>query len=507
MSGAARAAPTRVAIIGSGFSGLGIAVALRRAGIEFTLFERRGQLGGTWWDNTYPGCKCDVPSHLYSFSFAPNPDWSYTYSTQAEIWAYLKQIAERYQILPHVRFEHDVLDATWDDDEWCWQIETTRGPWTADVLISAVGALSEPSIPSLRGLNAYRGTSFHSAAWDHRHELAGQRVAVIGTGSSAIQFVPRIQPRVARLYVFQRTAPWVLPHNDRPISPAKRAVYRRLPWLQKIVRARTYVSHELVALALTKYPRLTGGVAWLARRHMQHQVADPALRAKLLPPYLPGCKRLLLSNDYYPAIQQANVELVTEAIDEVRTRSIVTCDGREREVDTIIFGTGFKVSDHPSAERIRGRGGQSLARAWGGRGPRAHRGTTVPGFPNLLLMTGPNTGIGHTSLVLMIEAQMTYITQCLRHMADARAVSFEVRREPFEIFNAELQRRMKRTVWTSGGCRSWYLDEQGRNSTLWPDFTWKYWWLMRRFDAEAYEWRQPRTQSVEPVARPDGTRG
>ncbi|HEV7223331.1 MAG TPA: NAD(P)/FAD-dependent oxidoreductase, partial [Pirellulales bacterium] len=482
-----QSARTRVAIVGAGFSGLGIAMALKREGTDFAVFERSDRLGGTWRDNSYPGSKCDVPSHLYSFSFAPNPEWRHTYSTQAEIWAYLEGLAERFELLPHVRFEHELRSASWDEAARGWRLATSRGPWLADVLISACGALSEPSIPAIEGLGTFQGRSFHSARWDHAHDLAGERIAVIGAGASAVQFVPQIQPRAKRLYLFQRTPPWVFPHPDREITDAERALYRRVPAAQRIVRAGVYWSRELVALALTKRPRLTALLERMARKHLARQIQDPELRRKLTPDYAPGCKRMLISNDYYPSLAAPNVEVVAETVREVRARSIVTVDGREREIDTLIFGTGFRVTDNPVARRVRGAGGASLARAWAESGSRAYLGTTVPGFPNLFLMTGPNTGIGHTSLLLMIEAQIPYLIGCLRLMQARGLTRFEVRRGPCDAFNEELQRKMRRTVWNLGGCTSWYLDRHGRNTTLWPDFTWKYRWRMRRFDPENYD--------------------
>ncbi len=476
-----------VAIVGTGFSGIGVAIALKRAGIDFVLFERRGELGGTWWDNSYPGCKCDVPSHLYSFSFALNPEWTHTYSSQAEIWAYLKSVAERYEILPQIRFNHELVRAAWDEAARRWRIETSQGAWTAEVLISACGALSEPSIPALPGLETFAGTKFHSAQWNHDHKLEDQRVAVIGSGASAIQFVPQIQPLAKRMHLFQRTPAWILPHPDRPITEIERAVYRRLPLAQRMVRAGVYWSRELFAAAFTKYPKLTRLIARTARRHLARQVPDVELRQKLTPAYLPGCKRILISNDFYPAVTAPNVELITDSIREVRTHSIVTEDGREREVDTIILATGFKVTKHPIVFRVQGREGKSLAAEWAESGGQAYRGTTVPGFPNLFLMTGPNTGIGHTSLIVMIEAQIGYIVDCLRLLQVRQLTGFEVRREPYAAFNDEIRRKMQRTVWLTGGCASWYLDSHGRNTTLWPDFTWKYRLLMRRFDPENYE--------------------
>ena len=351
----------RVAIVGTGFSGLGMAARLKRDGMDdFVVLERNEGVGGTWWDNTYPGCQCDVPSHLYSFSFAPNPNWTSTFSPQAEIWEYLRGCARRYGVIEHVRFGHEVLEAEWDDEGQRWRIATSQGPLTAQALVLGTGPLSAPSVPDLPGLDAFEGTMFHSATWDHDHELDGERVAVVGTGASAIQFVPKIQPRVSRLHVFQRTAPWIMPRPDRPLRPWERHLYRALPAAQLLMRAGIYWARESFVVGF-RHPRAMRLAERLALRHLERQVPDPELRRKLTPTYRIGCKRVLISNDYLPALTKENVEVVTDAIAEVRPRSIVTADGSERAVDTIIFGTGFHVTDMPAAERIRGRDGQTLA--------------------------------------------------------------------------------------------------------------------------------------------------
>lgn len=476
----------RVAIVGTGFAGLGMAIRLKQQGIPYVIFERASDVGGTWRDNTYPGCQCDVPSHLYSFSFAPNPEWSRTYSPQPEIWAYLRDCADRYAIRPHILFDHEVVDAAWDEDENVWRLDTTGGPWTADVLVSGNGGLSEPAIPRIEGLETFEGTYFHSAAWDHSHDLTGKKVAVVGTGASSIQFIPHIQPRVDRLHVFQRTPAWVLPHTDRPTTEQERRMYRRFPIVQKAVRAAVYAMRETVVLGMAKNKKLLRPLELIARRHLRDQVPDRELRKKLRPSFAPGCKRLLLSNNYLPTLTRPNVELVTDGIREVRADSIVTKDGNERQVDTIIFGTGFKVTDNPVMDRLRGRDGRSLAKHWADGGMRAYLGTTVSNFPNLFLLTGPNTGIGHTSLLVMIEAQIRYIVSCLRQMEAKDIATVEVRENVLDAFNAELQAKTENTVWTSGGCQSWYLDADGRNATLWPDFTWRFKLMTRRFDPEDY---------------------
>jgi cation diffusion facilitator CzcD-associated flavoprotein CzcO len=476
----------RVAIVGTGFAGLGMAIALKQRGIDFVVFERADDIGGTWRDNTYPGCQCDVPSHLYSFSFAPNPNWTRTYSMQPEIWDYLRRTTQAHGVTEHIRFGEELLEARWDESSSVWTIETTSGTLTADTLISGNGALSEPSIPDLEGIERFQGTVFHSAQWNHEHNLDGKRVAVIGTGASAIQFIPKIQPHVAHMTVFQRTPAWVLPHTDRPITKIERALYRRFPVSQRVARAFVYWIRELAVIAMAKNPRFVRPIERRATAHLRKQVPDPVLRATLTPNFSAGCKRLLLSDDYYPALVKSNVDLRTSPIVEVRERSIVTADGVSHDVDTIIFGTGFRVTDNPAMERIRNGDDLTIAKAWEESGARAYLGTTAPGFPNLFLLTGPNTGIGHTSLVVMIEAQIDYVLGALRAMERSGVGVLEVKEDVCERFNDELQRKMGRTVWNTGGCASWYLDAHGRNTTLWPDFTWKYKLATRRFDAENY---------------------
>ena len=496
---------TKVAIIGAGFGGIGLSIALDREGVDHVVFERAEEVGGTWWANTYPGCRCDVPSHLYSFSFAPNPEWTHTYSEQGEILAYLRRCAERFGVLPRIRFRHEVREARWDHAAQRWRIETSAGPWTAEVLVVAAGGLSEPSTPDLPGLDRFRGAVFHSGAWSHDHDLTGERVAVVGTGASAVQLVPGIQPRVGRLHVFQRTPGWVLPHSNRPIRRWERALYRRLPFLQRLVRLGIYWTRELIVLGMVKNPRYMEPIRRIALKHLRRQVPDEALRERLTPTFSPGCKRLLPSNDFYPALTAGNVELVTDAIREVRPGAIVTADGVEREVDAIVLATGYRATNHPVYERLRGRDGRSVTDTWRETGAQAYLGTTIAGFPNLFVLTGPNTGIGHTSLVVMIEAQIRYVIGALRAMRARGLGAVEVRREAQDAFNVDLQRRMVRTVWNAGGCASWYLDEAGRNTTLWPDFTWRYRLRLRRFDVAAYLLEPRRVVEPYRVVADDGT--
>jgi cation diffusion facilitator CzcD-associated flavoprotein CzcO len=488
----------RIVIVGTGFSGLGMAIRLRQEGEDdFVLLERAGDVGGTWRDNTYPGCRCDVPSHLYSFSFAPNPSWSSTFSPQPEILDYLRDCADRYGVMPHVRFHTDLRGADWDEDSQLWRIETSQGELTADMLIAAQGPLSEPSYPDLPGLERFEGKTFHSARWDHEHDLEGERVAVIGTGASAIQFVPEIQPKVARMHVFQRTAPWVMPHRNRPLRGWERALYRLFPPAQLAMRAAIYWARESFVLQFRR-PRLGKLVQNVALRHLNTQVEDPALREKLRPSYALGCKRILPTDAWYPALVKPNVELVTDGIREVRPRSIVSADGSEREVDTIVFGTGFHVSEIPIATRIRGRDGRSLSETWDGS-PSAYKGSAVAGYPNLFFLVGPNTGNGHTSIVFIIESQIHYVLGALRALRRSGARTVEVRPEAQTAYNAEIDHMTEGTVWVSGGCKSWYIDRNGHNSILWPTFTWPFRQRLREFDEAAYALGAAATEE-EPLA-------
>jgi cation diffusion facilitator CzcD-associated flavoprotein CzcO len=481
----------RIVIVGSGFSGLGAAIRLKQAGIEdFVVLERGEDVGGTWNFNTYPGCQCDIPSHLYSFSFALNPDWSRTYSRQPEIWEYLRRISREHGIDPHIRLRVTVTDASWDEAAELWRIQTGAGEGltgaqltgeelTAEVLVAGAGPLSEPRLPQIPGLESFQGALFHSAGWDHEHSLAGERVAVIGTGASSIQFVPHLQREVGQLHLFQRTPPWIVRHSDRQTSRLERRLYRSFPAAQRLVRAAVYWSRELVVPWLM-HPRAGSLPERMARRHLHKQVTDPRLRTKLEPDYRIGCKRILISNDYYPALAQPNVEVVSDGVREIRPHSIITNDGAEREVDAIVLGTGFHVTEMPVGEWIRGRGGRTLAETWQGSA-EAYLGATVAGFPNLFLLVGPNTGLGHNSLVFMIESQLEYLMQCLRFGEESDMDVWEVREHVQCAFNERLQQDLKGSVWTSGGCQSWYIDANGRNTTIWPGFTWRYRRRLRRF--------------------------
>jgi cation diffusion facilitator CzcD-associated flavoprotein CzcO len=477
----------RVGILGAGFGGLGTAIRLTQRGDDdFLVFERAADVGGTWWANTYPGCQCDVPSHLYSFSFAPNPNWTRTYPKQPELRDYLRVTAQKFGVYDRILFNTEVTAADWDDAASVWRIATTSGVYTADVVVAAPGPLSEPSLPDLPGIDRFEGTVFHTATWNHEHDLHGKRVAVVGTGASAIQAVPEIASQAAHLDVIQRTPPWIVPHRDRPITRVERWLYRTFPPLQRAVRAGVYFSRELLVPGLVYRPQILKLVEKVARKHIADQVPDPALRAKVTPDYTIGCKRILPSNKWYPALGRDNVELVTDGIAEITPTGYVTTDGTKHEVDTLIFATGFYVTDIPLANIVTGKQGRTLAEVWD-RSPQAYRGSTMTGFPNLFLLVGPNVGLGHNSIVFMIEAQLSYVLGALDQMAQRGAGRVEVRQDALEAYNARLQAKLTKSVWNTGGCASWYIDAQGKNTTIWPDFTFRFWKQTREFDVAAYE--------------------
>ncbi|MYU21837.1 NAD(P)/FAD-dependent oxidoreductase [Streptomyces sp. SID8352] len=477
----------RVAVIGSGFGGLGAAVRLRREGItDFVVLERADALGGTWRDNSYPGCACDVPSHLYSFSFAPHPDWPRSFSGQRHIRAYLERVADTFGLRPHLRLGADVRRLAWDAAHLRWEIDTARGGLTADVVVCATGPLSDPRVPDIPGLGTFPGKVFHSARWDHGYDLSGKRVAVVGTGASAVQIVPAIQPDVARLTLFQRTPPWVMPRADRAVSGAERALHRALPATARLRRGLLWGIRELQVQAFTKHPDQLGLVERVARRNIASAIDDPALRARLTPRYRIGCKRILLSSTYYPALARPNVDVVA-GLAEVRGSTAVAADGSTTEVDAIILGTGFHVTDPPIAERVTGADGRTLAESRRD-GTGSLRGASAAGFPNFLTVIGPNTGLGNSSMILMIESQLNYLADYLRQLdVLGGRVALDARPAAVRRWNERLQRRMERTVWNTGGCTSWYLDANGRNTTVWPGTTTEFRRATRRVDLAEYE--------------------
>ncbi len=475
-----------VLIVGSGFSGLGAAIRLDRAGRrDFLLIERAAEVGGTWRDNTYPGAACDVPSHLYSFSFAVNPDWSRLYSPGWEIQEYLRLTAERSGTLDRHAFNCEMLAAQWDGEAGEWVVDTSRGRVTATVLVTAFGGLSEPKFPDIPGIETFSGELCHSAQWDHDYDFAGKRVAVIGTGASAIQLVPEMAALAAQVDVYQRTAPWIMTRGDRVYSPARRRAFRRVPGYLKATRGLTYAGRDLNSIAFVYAPVILKLVSRQVSRHLAKQIADPRLRERLTPDFVMGCKRILLSDDYYPAIARETVDLVTEPISAVRRDGIITADGTFRPADAIISATGFHATDHPTAGLIKGADDRTLGERWLRDGQQAYKGTTVAGFPNMFLLVGPNTGTGNTSMIYMIESQLNYLIDALRVMDRLGLATVDVHPAAMARFNARLQRRMRTTVWTTG-CASWYLDAHGRNTTLWPGLGVAFRATTRRFDLDAY---------------------
>jgi cation diffusion facilitator CzcD-associated flavoprotein CzcO len=479
-----------LAIIGSGFGGLGAGVMAKRRDIEsFVILERDDAVGGTWRDNTYPGCACDIPSHLYSFSFAPNPEWSRSYPAQPEIEAYLERVTDDHGLRPHIRFGFAVSELRWLDDENHWRIEAGDGRVIgARTVICATGPLSQPSIPGIDGLSEFRGAMFHSARWDHSHDMTGERVGVIGTGASSIQLVPAIAPSVDSLTVFQRTPAWVLPRDDRPAPRWRRRLYRRVPFLQRLHRWRIYFRQEILAAAFIGRGRLaasmTDRVIEESTAQIESSISDPVLAGSLVPDHKPGCKRLLIANDWFPTLARENVHLVTAPIGRITADGIRTSDGIDHDLDAIVFATGFSVTDFPAPMRILGRRGEDLADHWE-NGASTDFGVAVSGYPNLWFLAGPGTGLGHNSIVFMIEVQLRMIGQAIDHLRTRRLTTLELRPEVEASSYAELQRRIATTVWTSG-CSSWYRTADGRVDTIWPGTTIEYWWRARRFRSSRY---------------------
>ena len=482
----------RIAIVGAGFGGIGMAARLAQAGErDFVILEKSEGVGGTWWVNRYPGCACDVPSHLYSFSFAPNPNWGRRFAPRHEIQTYLERCVDQFRLRDHLRLNYSVHNMRWDESEQQWLITNQHGQQlTADIVVSAIGGLSRPAWPDIPGLEQFSGRLLHSQLWDESEDLQGQRVAVIGTGASAVQLVPEIADQVQHLCVYQRTPNWILPRPDRVIGARAQMRYRRLPWLQKLIRFSIWFNAELRVPGLLWSRKLAWGHKRLAQWHLRRQIGDRELQQKLMPDYDIGCKRVLLSSNYYPTLMQTNVELIDTPIARIEERAgnhaIVDQKGGRRPVDTLILATGFQATEPVPTGMIVGRGGLDLNQVWGS-GPQAYRGICVAGFPNLFLLLGPNTALGHNSVILMIEAQIKYILNALRHLQQHRLQTIEIRPEPQQQYNKKLQRRLRDSVWNDGGCGSWYLHpESGLNTTLWPGFTWQYRQMMKRFDADNY---------------------
>ena len=472
-----------VVIIGSGFSGLCMAIRLKQAGIDdFVILERDAQFGGTWRVNDYPGCGCDVPSHLYSFSFAPNPNWSRKFARRDELWAYTRSLVQQFDLARHIRTNSALISARFDEPTAQWQVQTASGGMRCKSLVSAIGPLSQPRMPDLPGLAEFTGKTLHTAQWDSGWDARGQRVAVIGTGASSIQLIPQLVDKVARLDVYQRTAPWILPRMDRAISAPERWLFKRLPLLQKLVRGWIYCTFEMRLLAFAKYRSLTTVMRWAGMFNIRRGIKDPLLRAKVTPNFIPGCKRVLLANDYYPALAQPQVEVIPLAVQAIRANAVVDAHGQAREVDAIIFATGFDVEHAVASLNLQGRNGQTLAGVAQG-GLEAYKGVALPGFPNFFMIAGPNTGLGHNSMIYMIESAVEYVLQAVQLLR--QTPTLEVKSQVSHTYNQQIQYRLQGTVWNSG-CKSWYLSASGKNYTLWPGFTFEYRRITRQFDRDAY---------------------
>ncbi|WP_084721619.1 flavin-containing monooxygenase [Rhodococcus marinonascens] len=475
-------------IIGSGFAGLGAAIKLTQAGkTDFLVLERGSDVGGTWRDNTYPGAACDVPSQLYSYSFAANPNWTRSFSPQPEIQEYIQSVSKKFKVRDKHLFDCEVQSARWNEATARWEISTTKGDFVARIVVSAVGALCEPALPDIEGIEGFEGEIFHSARWNHDADLAGKRVAVIGTGASAIQIIPAIGKKVSHLDVYQRTAPWVLPRADREYTALERAAFKYLPGFQQLYRTGIYLLRETQVVGLAKAPIFMKPLQIAAELHLKSQIDDEDLRKKVSPNFQLGCKRMLLSNTYYPTLAQDNVDLVTDGIEKVTASSVVSKDGTSREVDAIVVATGFHVTDSPTFESIFGKDGRSLAEVFDEGGQRGYKGATIANFPNMFFLVGPNTGLGHSSMVYMIESQLNYLVDAMRTLDKYDIGRIEVREDVQDRYNVDLQKRLSNSVWSTGGCASWYLDKHGNNTTLWPGFTFEFHNATQYFDLDAYD--------------------
>lgn len=460
----------QVAIVGTGFGGIATAIRLRKAGFDdFVLLDRAGDVGGVWRDNDYPGAAVDIQSQLYSLSFAPNPNWHHVYAQQPELLSYLNNVTDEFGLRPHLMLNCPVERLDWDPAEQLWRLETASGRRTATHVVLATGALADPVIPALPGLDRFHGVSFHSARWNHEADLTGKRVAVIGTGPSAVQFIPRIQPEVTHLTVFQRTPAWVVPRHDHDISAANRRLYRAAPALQRLERLSVYLRREWQLVGF-RHPALMKLPKRGARKYLEEQVHDPRLRAKLLPDFRFGCKRVLISDDYLRSLDRPNVSVVTDGIREIDEHGLIDNAGTAHQVDAIIFGTGFRTTRLPLTDQTYGANGRTMAEMWGAS-PTAYLGTAVSGFPNCYLIHGPNVGLGHNSVIHMIESQANYIAGAIGYARDHDLAAVEPTRAAQQAFAEEVDRLGEGTVWTSGGCTSWYLNEDGRNTNIWPSST------------------------------------
>lgn len=476
-----------IIIIGTGFAGLGMAIKLLKQGnTNFIIAERSATIGGTWRDNTYPGAACDISSHLYSFSFEQNPNWSRMFADQWEILEYTKHCITKYGLEKYIRLNTEVTGGSFDEASGMWTLNLKDGgTLTANIVVNALGPLNRPQIPNIKGLADFKGRVFHSSEWDHTFDYKGKKVAVVGTGASAVQIVPAIAKDVEQLTVFQRSAPWVIPKADRPMKEWEKKMFRILPFTQRMLRWKWYWQNELIGTLIFTRPRANKMVQNMVVKFINKKIKDPALREKLIPDYTMGCKRITPSKEYYPALLRKNVDLVNAGIDKVEGTTIFTADGKQYQADAIVLATGFKAADAPVDFIVKGRGGRILAEDWK-EGPEAYYGTTVTGYPNLFFLIGPNTGLGHNSMIFVIESQVNYVLDSIKNLEKRKAKFMDVKPQAQKLYNEGIQEKLKRTVWATG-CRSWYIAANGRNTTVWPQLTYTMWFKMKRIKPSAYE--------------------
>lgn len=454
-------------IVGAGISGIAAAIRLNKAGYtNYKIIEKADRVGGTWRENTYPGCGCDVPSALYSYSFAPSAKWSHLFARQPEILNYLEEVSEQFNIKPVIEFNTELTAANWDDERHLWVLDTNKGQYLSNTIVFATGPITESQVPRIEGLDTFKGETFHSAKWNHDFDLTGKRIAVVGTGASAIQFVPQIQPLAKELFVFQRTAPWVIPKPDMPLGTFSKSLIAKYPALQKNWRHSVSLSLNAINFGL-RNPAVLKPVGHLAKQLLKIQIKDPVLRKNVTPNFTIGCKRLLFANNYYPALQAVNTQLIPHGLVKIENNTVVASNGERHEVDVIIWGTGFEVSHPPIGKRVRNIHGELLSDLWKDTSPEAYLGTNIENVPNAFLMLGPNVLV-YDSFIGLAEAQLDYIVDGLLNIRDQKISKLLVKPSVIAQHNELVQKHLKTTVFNSGGCKSYYLDANGRNFAAWP---------------------------------------
>ncbi|NEO37549.1 MAG: NAD(P)/FAD-dependent oxidoreductase [Moorea sp. SIOASIH] len=470
----------QVVIIGAGMSGICMAIKLKKAKINFVILEKSSQIGGTWRDNNYPGCACDIPAHLYCYSFEMKHDWNQVYPSQPEIFKYLEHCTSKYNIYPHIRFNQEVISANFNGQNCLWYVNTAeKETITANILISAWGGLNLPKLPNLNSLETFKGVSFHSARWNHSFDLTDKTVAVVGTAASAVQFIPEVAKKVKQLFIFQRTPNWITNRDDRTYSAQMQWYFKNLPILMQLHRGLLYLRNDLISFSLfTTGSFISKYLRKQLEKRIHQEIADYQVRDAVMPSYQPGCKRILINNDFYQSLNRKNVALITDNIESITTDSLVTEPGKDYKVDAIIYATGFNSLSYKKID-IRGKNGESIAEIWGNE-PEAYLGISVPNFPNFFSLLGPNTGLGHSSVILMVECQVNYIIGCLNKMLREDWKSLEVKEEAMRRYYQDLWKTMEKRVWTKENCMSWYQNKDGRVFALWPGNTIQYWWATRK---------------------------